>query len=177
MAVVGCGRMGKLHCRFYSQMPQVKLVGVYDSNPEAAADVASEYNTKAFSNLDELLSQSAAATIAVPTTAHPAVAVHCMSRGVACLIEKPLAKDVAGARQIVEGAKAANVTVQVGHIERFTPAIRAMRQMNIKPGFIEVTRISPLTFRSIDVGVVLDMMIHDIDIVLQLAQSKVARID
>jgi predicted dehydrogenase len=177
VAVIGCGRMGKLHCRFYSQMPQVKLIGVYDSNPEAAADAAAEYNTKTFDRLDDLLSQVAAATISVPTTAHPEVAEQCMKHGVACLIEKPLAKDVAGARRIVEGGRTNNVTVQVGHIERFNPAIRAMRQMNIKPGFIEVTRISPLTFRSIDVGVVLDMMIHDIDIVLQLAQSKVSRID
>jgi len=177
VAVIGCGRMGRLHCRFYSQMPQAKLVGVYDSSPEAAQDAAEEYKTKAFANLDELLGQVAAATIAVPTTAHPEVSRQCMNRGVACLIEKPLAKDVAGAREIVEGGRKAGVTVQVGHIERFNPAIRAMQQMNIQPGFIEVTRISPLTFRSIDVGVVLDMMIHDIDIVLQLAQSKVSRID
>ncbi len=169
--------MGKLHARFYSQMPQVKLVGVYDSSPDAARDAAEEYGSRAFENLNDLLSQVAAATIAVPTTAHPEVAKLCMDRGVACLIEKPLAKDVAGAKQIVEGGRRAGVTVQVGHIERFNPAIRAMRQMNIKPGFIEVNRISPLTFRSIDVGVVLDMMIHDIDIVLQLADSKVARID
>jgi predicted dehydrogenase len=177
VAVIGCGRMGKLHCRFYSQMPQVKLVGVFDANPETAADAADEFRTTAFSNLDDLLRQSAAVTIAVPTTVHPEIAKHCMDRGVACLIEKPLAKDVADARKIVEWGKSSNVTVQVGHIERFNPAVRAMRQMNIKPGFIEVTRISPLTFRSIDVGVVLDMMIHDIDIVLQLAQSKVSRID
>jgi len=169
--------MGKLHARFYSQMPQVKLVGIYDCNAEVAEDAAEQFKTKAFNSLDELLSQVAAATIAVPTVSHPVVAKQCMDRGVACLIEKPLAKDVADARQIVDWCHSANVTVQVGHIERFNPAVRAMQQMNIKPGFIEVTRISPLTFRSIDVGVVLDMMIHDIDIVLQLAESKVARID
>ena len=166
-----------MHCRFYSQMPQVKLVGVYDSNPEASATAAEEYKTKAFDKLDDLLAQVAAATVAVPTTAHPEVAKLCMDRGVACLIEKPLAKDYAEAKKICDWGRASNVTVQVGHIERFNPAVRAMGAMNIKPGFIEVTRISPLTFRSIDVGVVLDMMIHDIDIVLQLAQSKVDRID
>ncbi len=169
--------MGRLHCRFYSQMPQVKLVGVYDANPEVTAAAAEEFNTKPFGRLSDLLAQTAAATIAVPTTAHPEIARDCMKAGVACLIEKPLAKDVAEARKIVEWGKASNVTVQVGHIERFNPAVRAMRQMHIQPGFIEVTRISPLTFRSIDVGVVLDMMIHDIDIVLQLAQSQVSRID
>ncbi len=177
VAVIGCGRMGRLHARFYSQMPQVRLVGVYDASPDAAAECADEHGTKAFASLKELLTQVAAATIAVPTVAHPEIAKKCIDAGVACLIEKPLAKDVADAESIVGWARTGNVTVQVGHIERFNPAVRAMRQMHIQPGFIEVTRISPLTFRSIDVGVVLDMMIHDIDIVLQLAQSKASRID
>ena len=170
VAVIGCGRMGRLHARFYSQMPQVRLIGVYDLNPEASAALADEFNTEPFTNLQELLGQVAAATIAVPTVAHPEYAKKCMDAGVACLIEKPLAKDVADAQQIVDWSQQSHVTVQVGHIERFNPAIRAMQAMQVQPGFIEVTRI-------IDVGVVLDMMIHDIDIVLQLAQSKVVRID
>ena len=94
-----------------------------------------------------------------------------------CLIEKPLAKDSAEGRQIVELSREHKTLVQVGHIERFNPAVRAMDRLGMRPGFIEVTRISPLTFRSIDVGVVLDMMIHDIDIVLKLAASPVARVD
>ena len=101
----------------------------------------------------------------------------CLSRGIACLIEKPLAKDTAEAQQIVDCAKRTGVAVQVGHIERYNPAVRAMTRLDVKPRFIEVTRISPMTFRSIDVGVVLDMMIHDIDIVLRLAGSPVAKID
>jgi predicted dehydrogenase len=177
VAVIGCGRMGRLHARFYSQMPQVRLIGVYDLNPETAAAIADEFGTRPFANLQELLKQVAAVTIAVPTVAHPEYAKLCMDAGVACLIEKPLAKDVADAQKIVDWGRQCNVTVQVGHIERFNPAVRAMQAMQVKPGFIEVTRISPLTFRSIDVGVVLDMMIHDIDIVLQLAQSTVVRID
>ena len=178
VAVVGCGRMGRLHARFYAKMPQVKLVGVCDANADAAAAAADEAGTRPFADLDELLPQVAAVTIAVPTTAHAAVAERCIAAGVACLIEKPLAKDVADGRRIVAAAAAGDVTVQVGHIERFNPAVRAMRQMDIHPMFIEVTRISPLTFRSIDVGVVLDMMIHDIDIVLQLAgRGPVERID
>jgi predicted dehydrogenase len=177
VGVIGCGRMGRLHAKFYGQMPQVRLVGVYDSNPESAAAVADEFRTKPFNKIEDFLAEVAAATIAVPTVVHPEYARKCIDAGVACLIEKPLAKDVADAEQIVGWERAGNVTVQVGHIERFNPAIRAMRAMDVRPGFIEVTRISPLTFRSIDVGVVLDMMIHDIDIVLQLAQSEVARID
>src|SRR6185436_7157440 len=96
---------------------------------------------------------------------------------VACLIEKPLARNSVEGREIVELARRAGVVVQVGHVERFNPAVRAMERLGVRPRFIEVTRISPLTFRSIDVGVVLDMMIHDIDIVLRLAQSKLAKVD
>jgi predicted dehydrogenase len=177
VAVIGCGRMGKLHARVYSQMPQVKLVGVYDANPETTAAVASEYGTRAAASVDELLAEARAVTIAVPTRFHAEVAEACLRRGVACLVEKPLAKDVAEGRRIVEAARRAGIIVQVGHIERFNPAVRAMTGLQMAPRFIEVIRISPMTFRSIDVGVVLDMMIHDIDIVLKLARSPVARID
>src|SRR2546423_322748 len=100
-----------------------------------------------------------------------------LARGMGCLIEKPITKTAEEARRVVDQAKAGGAVVQVGHIERFNPAIRAMDRLGIRPRFIEVTRISPMTFRSIDVGVVLDMMIHDIDIVLRLAASNVAKID
>jgi predicted dehydrogenase len=173
VAVIGCGRMGRLHARVYSQMPQVKLVGVYDANSDAAAATASEYGCRAFGVLEELLPHVKAVSIAVPTRFHAEVAETCIARGIACLVEKPLAKDVAEGRRIVEAARRHRVTVQVGHIERFNPAVRAMGSLKVAPRFIEVIRISPMTFRSIDVGVVLDMMIHDIDIVLNLAQSKV----
>jgi predicted dehydrogenase len=165
--------MGRLHARVYSQMPQVELVGVYDANADAASTAAEEYGCRAFGALDELLPLVKAVSIAVPTQAHAAVAEACMGRGVACLVEKPLAKDVAEGRRIVDAARRSGVTVQVGHIERFNPAVRAMRNLKVAPRFIESIRISPMTFRSIDVGVVLDMMIHDIDIVLSLAQSAV----
>jgi predicted dehydrogenase len=177
VGVIGTGRMGRLHARVYSQMPQVKLVGVYDANPEAAAEAAEQYDTKAFSDLGELLEQVSAVTIATPTVTHLEMARACLSRRVPCLIEKPLAKDSHEARQIVELSREHGTLVQVGHIERFNPAVRAVGRLKMSPRFIEVTRISPLTFRSIDVGVVLDMMIHDIDIVLKLSGSKVSRVD
>jgi predicted dehydrogenase len=177
VGVVGCGRMGKLHARVYSQMPQVRLVGVYDADPDASQAAVAEFGGEAFASLDALAERVSAVTIAVPTNAHAAVAEPFLRRGIACLIEKPLAGDVNEARQIAAWARENNATLQVGHIERFNPAIRAMQRLDIRPRFIEVTRISPLTFRSIDVGVVLDMMIHDIDIVLMLARSPVARID
>jgi predicted dehydrogenase len=177
VAVIGCGRMGQLHARVYSQMDSVRLVGVHDADEDVAAMTVEKYGGEAFKKIDDLAERIEAATIAVPTQFHAFVAEPLLRRGVACLIEKPLAKDVQEAKQIVAWAREKNAVVQVGHIERFNPAIRSMTRLGISPRFIEVVRISPLTFRSIDVGVVLDMMIHDIDIVLNLARSKVTRID
>jgi predicted dehydrogenase len=179
VAVVGCGRMGRFHARVYSEMAGVKLVGVCDTNAEVAKTVADEFACRSFATPEELLAALPvrACTIATPTAHHVDAAEFFLSRGVACLVEKPLARDVAEARRIVEASKRYKMPVQVGHIERFNPAIRAMNRLEMQPQFIEVTRISPLTFRSIDVGVVLDVMIHDIDIVLKLAQSAVAKID
>jgi predicted dehydrogenase len=177
VAVIGCGRMGQLHARVYSQMDSVRLVGVHDADDDVAAMTVEKYGGEVFKKIEDLAERIAAATIAVPTQFHAFVAEPLLRRGVACLIEKPLAKDVEDAKQIVAWAKQHNAVVQVGHIERFNPAIRSMTRLGISPRFIEVVRISPLTFRSIDVGVVLDMMIHDIDIVLNLARSKVTRID
>ena len=169
--------MGKLHARVYSQMPNVKLLGVYDANPVTAAAVASEYKTQVIDNPSELLPHAKAVTVAVPTQHHLAVAEPFLRRGIACLIEKPLAKDVAECRRIVELARQHDATVQVGHIERFNPALRAAQRLNIQPRFMEVTRISPMPFRSLDVGVVLDVMVHDLDIVLNLAGSAVKSVD
>ncbi len=176
VGVIGTGRMGRLHTRVYSQMPQVRLVGVHDANTESAETVAGEFDTAAL-GLDELLERVKAVTIATPTQFHLDTARRAIERGVACLIEKPLARNVDECREIASLASRHNVAVQVGHIERFNPAVRAMTELGVRPRFIEVTRISPLTFRSIDVGVVLDMMIHDIDIVQWLAGSPVKSID
>ena len=177
VGVIGCGRMGRLHARVYSQMPSVKLAGVFDAQEDTAAAVADEFAVPLRKSLEEMLPEVDAVTIAVPTKFHLSIAEECLRRKIACLIEKPLAKDVAEAQRIVDLARENNTTVQVGHIERFNPAIRAISRLEIEPRFMEVTRISPMTFRSIDVGVVLDMMIHDIDIVLRLANSTVSRVD
>jgi predicted dehydrogenase len=169
--------MGKLHARVYSQMPGVRLVGVYDADRDTAEAAVAEFGGEVFPDAEALAERVQAVTVAVPTNFHASVAEPFLRRRVACLIEKPIAKDVTDARLLVDLARKHQAVLQVGHIERFNPAIRAMQRLNIQPRFIEVTRISPLTFRSIDVGVVLDMMIHDIDIVLMLASSTVARID
>ena len=173
VGVIGCGRMGRLHTRVYSQMPNVKLVGVYDSFAANAKSVAEQFQCRAFDSARELISQVQAVTIATPTVNHLEVAKACFAAKVACLIEKPLAPSVEQCRQIVQLARENNVALQVGHVERFNPAIRALAKLQLTPKFIETIRVSPLTFRSIDVGVVLDVMIHDIDIVLSLVNSPV----
>jgi predicted dehydrogenase len=156
---------------------QVKLVGLYDADRDVAQAAQEKYGGEVFDSVEAMVPHVRAVTIAVPTQYHAIVARPLLERGIACLIEKPLAKDVAEARQIVEWSKVGKALVQVGHIERFNPIVRSMSKLQVTPRFIEVIRISPLTFRSIDVGVVLDMMIHDIDIVLNLARAKVAKID
>src|SRR5438046_3534015 len=177
VAVIGCGRMGRLHARVYSQMPNVRLVGVYDARPTAAESTAKEYGAKAFADLEELLPIIKAATIAVPTQFHLAVAEPLLARGIACRVDKPRARDVAECQRIVDAAQKSGATVQVGHIERFNPAVVALRKLDLRPRYIEAIRVSPMPFRSLDVGVVLDVMIHDLDIILSLARSKPVQVD
>lgn len=178
VAVVGTGRMGKLHARVLSEMPSVELVGVCDANPAAAQAVAAQRNCRSFTDLAELIPLIDAAIVAVPTVHHITVARMLVSAGKSVLIEKPLTNDLAAAMELIELARRHHVTVQVGHTERFNPAVVAMKKHAIRPKFIESHRISPFTFRSSDVGVVLDMMIHDIDIVLMLAgQTEVAHVE
>jgi predicted dehydrogenase len=169
--------MGRLHARVYSQTPRVKLAGVFDANAEKSAAVAEEFGCPTLPTLEAAMEVARAVTIAVPTRFHLVTAEPFLWRRIACLIEKPLAKDVAEAQRIVDLASQNDTVVQVGHIERFNPAVRAIERLNIHPRFMEVTRISPLTFRSIDVGVVLDMMIHDIDIVLKLVNAPADRME
>jgi predicted dehydrogenase len=169
--------MGRLHARAYSQMPGVRLVGVYDTNPVQAASVAAEFHCQAFNDIETLLPHVAAVTIAAPTRFHAEAAEPFLRKRIACLIEKPLAAAPEEAARLVELARQYSAIVQVGHIERFNPAIRALEQLNLKPRFIEAVRVSPMPFRSLDVGVVLDIMIHDLDIVLHLTRSPVARVD
>lgn len=177
VGVIGCGRMGLLHARVYSQMPQVRLVGLFDADRDVANAAMEKHGGEVFESVEAMAERVQAVTIATPTQFHASIAEPLLRRGVHCLIEKPLAKDVDEAQQICAWAKEHNAVVQVGHIERFNPIVRSMSKLAVEPRFIEVIRISPLTFRSIDVGVVLDIMIHDIDIVLKLARSKVARVD
>lgn len=158
-------------------MPHTRLVGVFDAISKAAETMASEFGTKVVAHLDELAEMVSAVTIAVPTEHHAKAAEPFLKRGLACLIEKPLAKDSAEGKQIVQMAARHGAMLQVGHIERFNPAVVALAKLNLSPRYLDALRVSPLPFRSLDVGVVLDVMIHDIDIVLSLIKSPVKRVD
>ena len=172
-AVIGVGRMGRHHARVYAQTEGVDLVGVVDADPEAARAIVGEWGGEAFGSVPELLDHGVdAVTIATPTIHHRAAADALVANKVACLIEKPLAPNVEEAQAIADAAATHGAVLQVGHIVRYDPVMVAVKnvvdQHGITPRFIEMDRISPMTFRSVDVGVVLDMMIHDLDLLLML---------
>jgi predicted dehydrogenase len=180
VAVVGVGRMGHHHARTYHKLEHAKLVGLVDADIQRAQQVAEEFGTRAFASVDELLAHQPtlhAATVAVPTRRHADAAKPLLQRGIACLIEKPLAGSSSEARALADFARECDAVIQVGHTERFNPAVRALSAMPLNPRFIEVDRVSPMTFRSLDVGVVMDMMIHDLDIVLMLARSPITSVE
>ncbi|MFK7760119.1 MAG: Gfo/Idh/MocA family oxidoreductase [Phycisphaerales bacterium] len=176
---VGVGRMGRHHARVYAEMEGVELVGVVDANFERAQEIAEQHGCKAFATEQELIDAGVqAVSIAVPTTFHLKSAEPFLRAGVACLIEKPLAQGADEAEKIKQLAEEHNTCLMVGHIERFNPIMRAMQDATastgerITPRFIEVHRVSPMTFRSMDIGVVMDMMIHDLDVVLMLMGGR-----
>lgn len=180
VAVIGVGRMGRHHARTYHGMDGARLVAVVDADEERAATVADQYGCGYFTSTDALLAkhpQLRAVTVAVPTQHHAEAARPLLERGIACLVEKPLAPTVETAEALARLASDHDAVLQVGHTERFNPAVRAVSKMNMPARFIEVDRVSPMTFRSLDVGVVMDMMIHDLDIVLMLVGSPIAKVE
>ncbi|MGE0480914.1 MAG: Gfo/Idh/MocA family oxidoreductase [Phycisphaerae bacterium] len=177
VAVFGAGHMGRHHVRLYSQMPGVRLAAVIDANVERARALAEPLGARFADRWSAELCDLAAASVAVPTVRHLEVAQPLIERGVAVLIEKPLAPDTRQAEAIAALARRHDAIVQVGHTERFNPAVQAVKRLGVRPRFIETQRISPFTFRSADVGVVFDMMIHDIDILTHLVGEEVERID
>ena len=176
-AVVGAGKMGTIHAKVYDQLPQSRLVAIVDTDIKKAKELAKKYKCDAFTDCKELLGRVDAVTISAPTVYHLELAKIFLENKIAVMIEKPLAAGVEQARQIVDLAKKNNVVVAVGHSERCNPVIQAIKRLNIEPKFIEAHRISPYPFRSTDIGVVLDVMIHDIDIILSLAASKVKKVE
>jgi len=173
IAVVGAGRMGKLHARVLSEMPDVELACVVDTNAAVAKAVAKQRGCAALTDPAEAAGSADAAIIAVPTLRHLEAARPFVEAGKPALIEKPFTDDPAAGEELLAMADKTGASLQVGHTERFNPAVVALRKYDIRPKFVEAHRISPFTFRSADVGVVLDMMIHDIDLVLMFVRGQV----
>jgi len=171
--VVGAGKMGRLHSRIYHEMDTVELVGIADRERARAEALTREYGGQAFDDPEELAGRVDVVTVAVPTEHHARVAGPFLRRGIGVLVEKPLASTLTDAVGMLELARAHGATLQVGYSERFNPVVQAMHRLHITPRFIEAQRISPYTFRSTDIGVVHDMMIHDLDIVLSLVRRPV----
>jgi predicted dehydrogenase len=180
VAVVGVGSFGRNHARVYHDLEKqaqgVKLVAVVDQDLARAQAVAAQFGCSAFATLEELSGRVDAASVAVPTLHHHAVAASLMASGVDVLIEKPLASSLEEADELVRLARANQLIAQVGHLERFNPAVRATLPLITQPMFFEVHRLSVFSPRSLDVDVVLDLMIHDIDVVLSFVQSPLKEV-
>jgi predicted dehydrogenase len=168
IGVVGTGALGRHHARHLASLDEARLIGIYDADPERARLVAGELGTIAFSDLDALLDRVEAVTVAVPTPAHAEVGLRALEQGVPVLMEKPLAATVDEADLLIAAADGAGLQLQVGHIERYNRALRAAEPYLNGPRYIESLRLAPFQPRGTDVAVVLDLMIHDLDLVLHL---------
>ncbi len=176
VGVVGVGALGQHHARHLACLEDVRLVGVYDLDPARAARIAAELGTAAFDEVDDLLAQVRAVTVAVPTPAHAEVGLRALGRGVPVLMEKPLAASLAEADSLIAAAKRSRVQLQVGHIERYNRALRAAEPYLDGPRYIESLRLASFQPRGTDVAVVLDLMIHDLDLVLHLTGSEATEV-
>ena len=168
IGVIGVGALGTHHARHLAGLPDVELVGIYDIDQARAADVGAKVATRPFHDLDQLLGKVSAVSIAVPTPVHAAVGIRALESGVAVLMEKPLAVTLEEADLLVAAARKRGVLLQVGHIERFNRAVRAAMPFLSEPRYMESMRLAPFQPRGTDVAVILDLMIHDLDLVLHL---------
>jgi predicted dehydrogenase len=176
VGVIGVGHLGQHHARLYATLPESTLVGVTDHDLKRAQTVADKHGARLYPDVIALLAEVDAVSIAVPTSAHHAVAKLCLNAGVHVLVEKPITVTLAEATELIELARHRGCILQVGHIERFNPAIRAVRSDIKSPGFIECHRLSPYGERGTDVDVVLDLMIHDLDMVLSFKPGAVEEV-
>lgn len=177
IGVIGVGRLGSLHAKMFTEVGSAQLVGVHDIDAGRCESVAKEVGVRAFSRLDDLLESVDAVSIATPTVTHHAIASRAIERGLHAFIEKPLTSTVDEAETLIRAADMRKVKVQVGHIERFNPALIALEKYRLAPMFIECHRLAQFNPRGTDVAVVLDLMIHDIDIILSLVRSPVEKIE
>ena len=183
VGVVGVGSLGQWHARVYSELPQAELVGVYDVHAPRAEEIAVRYNTRAFASMEALAAETEALSVVVPSDLHCAIASVLMARGVHLLVEKPIASTTTDAQTMVAMAEAKGLILQVGHVERFNPVLKVLEEVLTEPRFIEAVRLAPyppmregLQPRGTEVSVVLDLMIHDLEIILHLVRSPVRHI-
>jgi predicted dehydrogenase len=176
VAVVGTGEFGRNHARVYREIQNADLVGIFDKDPQRAQSVAKEFRTHAFANLDELSGRADAVSVAVPTADHSEVGCRLLGMGLDVLVEKPMAKTLSEADALLDAAKRNRRLLQVGHVERFNPAVLAVEPILDHPLFFEVHRLGVFTARSLDVDVIYDLMIHDLDILLALVQEPVTEV-
>jgi predicted dehydrogenase len=177
VGVVGVGYLGKIHAEKYAHIPAAELIGVADSDQTRCQEVAAQTNSQPFYHHRDLLGQVEAVSIAVPTLSHYGVTKDFLMAGVDCLLEKPITATVAEARELNALAKARNAVFQIGHLERFNGAVEAMNGVLRSPLLIESYRFSPYSGRGMDVHVILDLMIHDIDIILSIVGSEIERVE
>jgi predicted dehydrogenase len=175
--VIGVGSLGQHHARIYASLPNAELAGIFETNDARAAEICARFSCRRFATLEEAGEICDAISVVVPTDRHAEVALPLLAKGCHLLIEKPICASLKEAEQVLAAAKAASVLVQVGHIEHFNPVMGFLEKEVSQPRFISAERLAPFTPRGTEVGVVLDLMIHDIGIVLQLAKSPVVKID
>lgn len=177
VGVIGVGHLGSIHLKIWKTNAEIEFVGIYDADVLRAKELAKQYETQAFETLDALVERCDCVTIAVPTSLHYEVAMKCINAGLHCFIEKPVTAHYSEALELIRAAEKKNVLLQVGHVERFNPALTALHSYKLEPLFAEVHRLARFTPRATDVSVILDLMIHDIDIVLWLIKSEVKSIE
>src|SRR5438093_13725117 len=173
VAVIGVGHLGKQHARLYAELEGAELTGIVDILESRAREAASLYKTAAFTNYRDILGKVDAVSLAIPTTDHARVGVDLLDHGVDVLVEKPIASKAEEARSLIEAAVRNKRILQVGHVERFNPVVALARELATRPQFFEIHRLAAFSPRSLDIDVVLDLMIHDIDVVLSLVPATV----
>ena len=177
VGVVGVGSIGKNHARICAALKEAKFAAIYDNNRDVAEGISRQYNVPVASSLDEFIALVDAATVAAPTNTHYEIASRLLEAGKHVLIEKPITETPKQAEELVRLARERSLILQVGHVERFNPVMSALQERLTRPVFIEVHRLSQYPFRSLEIGVVLDLMIHDLEIILHLVRSPVKSID
>lgn len=177
VGVIGTGHLGRFHTKLFKEIDSCEMIGIFDLDYQLANEVANEFNIQSFDLMDNLLQHCDAVSIAAVTSAHHSIAKECLSRGKHVFVEKPITATIEQAQEIVKLARDKNLILQVGHVERFNPALLSLDNFELKPMFIQSDRLAQFNPRGTDVAVVLDLMIHDIDIILSLIKSEVKKVE